>query len=701
MRPQLLNPLFTSVTSLKGIGGKLEKILARLLRPSVLEQSADVRIIDLLLHLPSAIIDRRNRPTITALPHDGVVTVEVIIGRHKKPPPHNKRVPYRVECFDDSGSLSCVFFHVHGNYVERLMPPGETRFISGRVEWYNGLPQIVHPDHVLTRDEFDKMPLLEPVYPLTAGLSGKVLAKSMQSALAMIPDLPEWQNRRDDWPDFTTALRQLHQPQTSESLEPLFPARARLAYDELLSNQLALGLVRRHMKASTGRAINGTGELRAKILGALPFELTGSQKTAIAEILQDMASTERMLRLLQGDVGAGKTIVAMMMMLTAVEAGAQAAIMAPTEILARQHFASMHQMCDNIGVSVALLTGRDKGKSREALLQSLRDGETDILVGTHALFQSDVEFKDLAAVVIDEQHRFGVHQRLALQSKAMDAPDVLVMTATPIPRTLTLTHYGDMDVSRLTEKPAGRHPIATRVMPVEKMADIFVGLKRVIDSGARIYWVCPLVEDSEGSDLATAENRYNVLKQIFGTKVGLVHGRMKGPEKDEVMAQFKQGEISVLVATTVIEVGVDVPEATVMVIENAEQFGLAQLHQLRGRVGRGGHKSSCILLYQSPLGETARSRLKIMRNTEDGFIIAEEDLRLRGTGELLGTRQSGIVNFRLALPFEHADLLAEARADTEQILADDPLLQSQRGKALKHLLYLFERDAAVRLLSSG
>jgi ATP-dependent DNA helicase RecG len=492
----------------------------------------------------------------------------------------------------------------------------------------------------------------------------------------------------------------LHCPETHADLSLATPERERLAYDELLANQLALSLVRKHMKRKAGRALAGRGEMRARIIKALPYSLTSSQQSALAEILRDMAAPERMLRLLQGDVGSGKTVVALLALATAIESGTQGALMVPTEILARQHFATLGPLCETAGLRLGLLTGREKGRTRSDLFAALSTGEIDILIGTHALFQDDVEFHDLGLVVIDEQHRFGVHQRLALQAKAQNA-DLLVMTATPIPRTLALTVYGDMDVSKLTEKPAGRQPVDTRVMPSERMDEVIEGLRRLLDAGGRAYWICPLVEDSELVDLAAAEDRAKALAEAFPGRTGLIHGRMKGSEKDSAMARFKSGEIALLVSTTVVEVGVDVPEATVMVIENAERFGLAQLHQLRGRVGRGSGKSTCLLIYQGKLGETARARLSIMRETEDGFRIAEEDLRLRGAGEMLGTRQAGLPVFRMADIVEHADLLAAARDDAGLILARDPKLATPRGEALRNLLYLFERDDAVRLISAG
>jgi ATP-dependent DNA helicase RecG len=563
---------------------------------------------------------------------------------------------------------------------------------------------MTHPDHIAPPAEAASLQTVEPVYPLTAGLTLKTVGKAVQAALQRVPELPEWLDAglkaRERWADWHKALAEAHAPKEETDLSPLAPVRRRLAYDELLANQLAIALVRDRQLKQRGRSLKGDGRLCQKVTDALPFQLTGSQRLAWAEIAGDMGSEHRMLRLLQGDVGSGKTIVALLAMLTAVEAGGQAALMAPTEILARQHFNTLEPLARAAGVEIVLLTGRDKGKARQAILDRLASGATPLVVGTHALFQEDVAFHDLAMVVIDEQHRFGVHQRLTLTGKGK-AVDVLVMTATPIPRTLMLTAYGDMDVSRLTERPPGRQPIDTATLPLDRLDEVVDGVARALARGAQVYWICPLVEESENVDLAAAEDRYRALLLRFGEKVGLVHGRMKGPEKDSVMARFAAGELAVLVATTVVEVGVDVPQATVMVIEHAERFGLAQLHQLRGRVGRGSGKSSCLLLWQSPLGETARARLRILRETDDGFRIAEEDLKLRGAGELLGTRQSGLPEFRLANLAVHDDLLAIARDDARLVLDRDPELAGQRGKALRVLLYLFERDAAVKYLRSG
>ncbi len=693
MRPSQLDPLFADATTLPGIGPKLGKLLAAF--------TGD-KVIDLLHHLPSNLIDRQYRPPLNLVEDGRIATFEVEVVKHEAP--RRRNLPYRILCQNDSGYLSLVFFHARGDWLGKSMPEGAVRMVSGRVERFRENLQIVHPDHMLSKAAFEALPVIEPVYPLTAGLSAKVLMKAIQAALPALPNLPEWQEAnwlaQRGWQSWREAVLQAHRPDANDALDPHHPARARLAYDELLAHQLVLALVRRQRKQLAGRAYPKAGELPEKLLKLLPFPLTGSQEQAVADIRTDMAEPTRMLRLLQGDVGSGKTVVAVMAMLQAVESGAQAALMAPTEILARQHAETLGPWLDELGVSWQLMTARNKGKLRQESLTTLAEGGVQIAIGTHALFQDDVTFQNLGLAVVDEQHRFGVQQRMALSSKG-DGVDVLVMTATPIPRTLTLTAYGDMDVSRMPDKPPGRKPVDTRVISMDRYGDVAQSLGNAMREGARVYWVCPLVSESELVDLAAAEDRAKALRQLYGDAVGLVHGQMPAAEKDAVMARFAAGDISILVATTVIEVGVNVPEATVMVIEHAERFGLAQLHQLRGRVGRGLDKSSCVLLYRGPLGETSKARLSIMRDTEDGFRIAEEDLRLRGAGEVLGTRQSGLPLFRLADLEAHADLLPAVHDDVKLMLARDPHLETERGKALRALLYLFRRDEAIRFLQSG
>ncbi len=697
MRPEILFPLFAPVTTLPGVGPRVAEAIGRL---------AGDKVIDLVWHLPNGLIDRRYSPALEDAPSGRIATLVVTVQEHL--PPANRRLPYKIRCSDGSASLFLVFFHAKADYLLRLLPVGSQRVVSGTVERFGSELQMSHPDHVATPAELDAIRTVEPVYPLTAGLAPKTLRKAVRAALERAPDLPEWQDpaflTRQAWPPWRRAVFDVHSPMSEADLDPSSLPRRRIAYDELLANQLALALVRERQRRHPGRQLNGDGHLRRALLARLPYRLTATQHLALEEIYVDLAAPGRMLRLLQGDVGSGKTVVALMSMLVAVEAGAQAALMAPTEILARQHFATIEPLLNEIGCRTALLTGRDKGKARERILAALAAGDIDILVGTHALFQGDVVFHDLGVAVVDEQHRFGVHQRIDLAAKGdrtRGETNVLVMTATPIPRTLTLTHYGDMDVSRLTEKPPGRKPVETRVVPVERLGEVVSGLRRAIVDGARVYWVCPLVSESELVDLAAAEDRHAMLREAFGDRVGLVHGKMKAADRDAVMAAFSAGALDILVATTVIEVGVDVPEATVMVIEHAERFGLAQLHQLRGRVGRGAGKATCLLLYVHPLGETARARLNVMRETEDGFRIAEEDLKLRGAGELLGTKQSGMPEFRIADLAHHQELLLVARDDAALIVGRDPELKSQRGRSLRVLLYLFERDAAVRYLGSG
>jgi len=699
MRPPVLNPLFAAITSLSGVGPKLEKLYGRLLGREA------PRVVDLLFHLPSGAIDRRARPKLNDVQAGQIVTVAVTIEEHRAPPPHRSRAPYRIITSDDTGlTLTLTYFKARPDYLKKLLPVGAMRYVSGTAEFYDGVLQMVHPDRVVDEQGFANLPLVEPTYPLTEGLALGNVRRAIDSALSRLPDLAEWQDEpwvaRERFPAFAEALQHLHRPATPHDVLPETPAWTRLAYDELLAGQLALALVRAHMRRQAGRGHSGEGRLRARILKTLPYALTHSQQKALDEIVNDLALPQRMLRLLQGDVGSGKTVVALLAAATVIEAGRQAAFMAPTEILARQHMKTIAPLAEAAGLKVAILTGRERGGERTEILDRLLLGDIDLLVGTHALFQEIVSFHDLGLAIVDEQHRFGVHQRLALTQKGENV-DVLVLTATPIPRTLVLTFFGDMDVSELHEKPPGRQPIDTRTIPMSRIADVENAVGRALDEGQRVYWVCPLVDESEKIDLAAAEARFAELKEKFGNRIDLVHGKMKSADKDAAMARFVAGETHLLVATTVIEVGVDVPEATIMVIEHAERFGLAQLHQLRGRIGRGAGHSTCLLLYRAPLGETAKARLNILRETEDGFRIAEEDLRLRGEGDVLGTRQSGMPGFRLARLEFHGKYLGAARDDAALILSRDANLESERGQALRQLLYLFEKDEAIRLIRAG
>ncbi|MEM7740536.1 MAG: ATP-dependent DNA helicase RecG [Pseudomonadota bacterium] len=698
MRPSILNPLFADLTKLDGVGPK---------SAALIQKVAGGRIIDLVLTLPTGVIDRSHRPPIGETIDGEHATIMVHIDSHEPSPSDRPRTPYRVLCSDPTGYIRLVFFRAHRDWLEKTLPEGAQRLISGKVEHYGNQRQMVHPEAIVDPDTEGEMPLAEPVYPLTAGLTAKVMKKAVYGSVKCLPALPEWQRHdileREAFPDFVDAVQTVHQPESRLDLSADNPARRRLAYDEFLASQLTLALTRKRQRSQGGRAFHAAGVLAEKARAALPFALTNDQDKALSAVIDDLSTELKMVRLLQGDVGSGKTVVGLLAALHVIEAGAQAVLMAPTEILARQHFETMEPLLEAAGVSSVLLTGRDQGQARRAKLRAINEGYVRLAVGTHAVFSDDVAFADLGLAIIDEQHRFGVQQRLKLQEKGQGT-DVLVMTATPIPRTLALTAYGDMDVSQIREKPPGRKPVDTRAIPLARLQDVVEGVGRAITAGGQAYWVCPLVEANDQFAATAAEERFASLKERFGDDVELVHGKMKAPVKDAAVARFAHGDCKILVATTVIEVGVNAPDATVMVIEHAERFGLAQLHQLRGRVGRGDKPGSCLLLYggaPGELSETTKARLNILRQSQDGFEIAEEDLRLRGAGDALGTAQSGFPEFQLANLSDHASLLDTAVADATMIVEDDPELQSKRGEALRLLLYLFGRDDAVRRMRSG
>ncbi|MEP4195882.1 MAG: ATP-dependent DNA helicase RecG [Aliishimia sp.] len=693
-RPASLFPLFAGLETLTGVGPKTAQAFAGL---------AIQAPRDLLFTLPASGIDRRLVETVQGADLPGVLTVAVTIGAHR--PPRQKGRPYRVDVEDAAVAFQLVFFHAHTDYVQKLLPIGERRIVSGKAEMFDGTVQMPHPDFIEREADASKIPIFEPVYPLTSGVTQKVFTKAVSGALTKLPDVTEWidpaQKTKAGWPDFAQATYDAHSPTTRMDLAMTSPARERLAYDELFSHQLTLSLARAQQRKKSGMPTTGTGRLQDKVLKALPYAPTTAQSRAISEICVDMASNHRMNRLLQGDVGSGKTLVAFMALLVAVEAGGQGVMMAPTEILARQHLEGLQPLAEDAGVVLELLTGRDKGKERAAKLSALARGDIHILVGTHAVFQKDVEFADLRIGIVDEQHRFGVKQRLELGRKGA-AVDVLVMTATPIPRSLALTQYGDMDVSVLDEKPAGRKPITTALISDSRIEEVVSRLQAAASEGRQAYWVCPLVEESEIVDLVAAEERFKHLRAALGEGVvGLVHGQMAPAEKDLAMARFQNGDTKVLVATTVIEVGVNVPNATIMVIERAESFGLAQLHQLRGRVGRGDAQSTCLLVYQAPLSETGKQRLEVLRRSEDGFEIAQTDLQMRGSGDLIGTAQSGMPRFRIADLERQADLMEIAHSDARALLVQDPTLQTERGRSVRLLLWLMRQDEAIRLISVG
>ncbi|MDX2072761.1 MAG: ATP-dependent DNA helicase RecG [Alphaproteobacteria bacterium] len=744
MRDPLLYPLFAPVSHIKGVGSSASEALMRLLPQATQRDGGGLPIVrDLLFHLPTGMIDRRQTFPLAEAPDGAVATFVVTVEEHLAP--KNSRYskkPYKVVCSNDSGDITLVFFNAREDYIKQALPVGQQRVISGRIERFDYQLQMPHPDIILPVSQLAEVQKTEPVYPLTIGLTSRRIAKLVEQALEKLPELPEWREPKPAI-SFKQALLQLHHPEGENALAPDHPAKLRLVQDEILAHQLQLALLRRKMQQQEGVVITGDGTLTEPLIRTLPYRLTRGQEQVLADIRHDLASGKRMARLLQGDVGSGKTIVALLAMLQAAEQKLQSAFMAPTELIARQHYEVISKLADN----AVLLTGSVKGKERAAVLEKIASGEAKIVIGTHALFQDKVEFNKLSLAVIDEQHRFGVAQRMALSQKG-DAPHLLHMTATPIPRSLTMMIYGDMECSLLTEKPKNRKPITTRIIPRSRTEEVLTRLKAALDRGEKAYWICPLVDNPAvvagsgripehymrdtrkdfslapgmteyrtppfggDSDIAAVQTRHREFSARFGNIVGLVHGQMKAELRNEAMQQFASGATTLLVATTVVEVGVDVQDATIIVIEQAERFGLSQLHQLRGRVGRGEKESACVLLaddrcWMMDDGESSLSsniyhptsgaleRLCILRATEDGFKIAEEDLKLRGGGELLGLRQSGAMQTVFVDIALHHALIASGRDEAKTLLEHDPELSGERGKAAQLLLQLFERETPL------
>ncbi len=668
MRPKILDKLFKPIETTKGIGPRLKIKLKYLIGEN---------IVDYLWHLPNNIIDRSYKPTVVSAENDRIVTIDITVSKHS--PSRRRGLPYKITCIDETGEVDLIWFNARKQYLEDILPVGSNATISGKIETYKNRKQIIHPQHIVKNQELNDFQDIEPVYRLTQGLSNKVIRNYIKKAIDMVPDLPEWHDKelikRMKWPTFSKSIKDCHNPQSTQDLDHQNISKQRLSYDELLANQLSLALIAKNFEAPRGQIINDKNQLVKELLNNLSFELTNSQKVSIDEISNDLCKPDRMIRLLQGDVGSGKTIVALAGLFHVAGSLKQGAMMAPTELLARQHYESIKDLCLKSNINVSILTGKTKQKDREKVLNDLKEGKIDIIIGTHALFQEKVIFNDLGLVIIDEQHRFGVHQRLSLTSKSKDyPPDILIMSATPIPRTLELTAFGSMQVSRLLDKPKGRKPIKTIAKPIDKIDEVIDSIERLINIDEKTYWVCPLIEESEKIDLAAAEDRFHQLNLIYKDKVALVHGKMKIEDREKVMNEFKYGKKMILVATTVIEVGIDVPDATFMIIEHSERFGLSQLHQLRGRVGRGSEQSYCLLVSGNKISNEGKTRLKTMVETNDGFKISEVDLKLRGPGDIMGTKQSGILDFKLADLIKDNKILQYARAEALKLLEADPNL---------------------------
>ena len=713
--------LLTPLKKLSGFTDRSMKLYERLLLKRSLDFEKELKVIDLLYHKPEKVLFRKENPDLRTVQDGDLITVKVVVDDYKIP--YKNYQPHKILCHNQTGFITVVYFKML-DYMKPMFKEGNEIVISGKVEKFNNELQMTHPDYVNNQN----IPNYEQIYPLTAGLINKNLRQNIQKILQKIPDLPEWLPNdllfENGWKSWKESILSMHNAKNDNELLDNSPYIERLAFDELLANQISFNLVKEKIKLENQKDIfvNKNNSLKKYFLELLPFELTNDQKKVIKEIEDDLYSQKRMLRLVQGDVGSGKTVVAFLSMLPFLENHKQIAFMVPTSILATQHFEWLKNICTksnnieiidynelasskknlenslldfdknekNIKIKIALLTGKIKGKKREKILNALKNGDIDILIGTHAIFQEKVEFKNLEYVVIDEQHKFGVAQRLNLIEKGKNT-DTLIMTATPIPRTLALTIYGDMDISTIKEKPKNRKEIITTSLQKERFNDLIARIKEKIKENEKIYWICPLIDESENLPATPVFQRYEEFKKFFNEEeLGLLHGKMTEEEKDEIMADFsdKNGLTKILISTTVVEVGVDVPDATIIIIESPERFGLSQIHQLRGRVGRGDKQSYCILFYEK-LTNSLKKRMEILKNSSDGFYIAEEDLKLRGSGEMLGVKQSGYQEYLIANLSTHYTLLLQASKIAKQIVKDKNLLNNE---SIKTLLQMFSYD---------
>ena len=654
--------LFKNISFLKGVGPKLSKYL---------KNKRIEKINDLLWHLPYSSTDRSDMVTLDKLEPGKIQTVKVRVKRHNFPRIRN--LPNKVICDDDFGKIDIVFFNSRENYIKAVLPLNKSVLLSGKVNYYKNSYQITNPDYITSINKIDYVKKKIPKYSLTEGLNEKSYRKIIEKVIMNLPDLDEWYDndtlKKFNFKSWKESLLKLHNSEINNDLNNKY--RRRLALDEIMSNLMVLSKNRKRFKETNKKNKIFDNLIAKYIVESLNYKLTKAQEEAIKEINKDLKSDKKMFRILQGDVGSGKTIVSLITSANVLENGFQASLMAPTAILAKQHYNLAKKIFEKTKIKIELLTGKTDYKSRKKILAELKNGKIDLLIGTHALFQKKIEFKNLGYIIIDEQHKFGVKQRMSLAEKGGKNCDVLLMSATPIPRTMMLTIYGDMDVSRLLEKPKNRLPILTYSKPEKKIDELVEIIKKDLSDNNQVFWVCPLINDSQILDYSSVTKRYEWLKKKFPSQTSILHGELKQGEKDLILEKFLQKKTKILVSTTVIEVGIDFPDANLIIIENANKFGLAQLHQLRGRVGRGSKQGKCILLFKDNLSKNSIQRIKILKKSSDGFLIAEEDMKMRGFGDIIGFQQSGEKFFKIADPINHADLFVYAENYLEKIENDN------------------------------